>query len=102
MPQADPSCGTLRPSAASATLSHVEVGVRDLRNDTARVIDALRTGERVTLTVRGEPIADIVPHGGRTRWLSGATLRDQLAHRSADPGLRNDLDELAGETLADL
>lgn len=80
----------------------MQVGVRDLRNDTARVIDAVRAGERVTLTVRGEPVADIVPHGARTRWLSGVSLRDRLAHRAADPGLRQDLDELAGETLADL
>jgi prevent-host-death family protein len=80
----------------------MEVGVRELRNDTARVIDAVRAGERVVLTVRGEPIADIVPHGARTRWLSGAALRDQLGHRSADPGLRSDLDELAGDTLGDL
>lgn len=80
----------------------MQVGVRELRNDTARVIDAVRAGERVTLTVHGEPIADIVPHGGRTRWLSGAALRDQLGHRCADPGLRRDLDELAGQTLADL
>lgn len=80
----------------------MDVGVRDLRNDTARVIEAVRAGERVTLTVRGEPIADIVPHGGRTRWLSGASFREQLALRSADPGLRVDLDELTGDTLGDL
>lgn len=78
------------------------VGVRDLRNDTARVIDALRAGERIVLTVRGEPVADLVPHGGRSRWLSGAHLREQLTSRSADPGLRADLDELAGDTVADL
>lgn len=78
------------------------VGVRELRNDTARVLDAVRAGERVTLTVRGEPIADIVPHGGRTRWLSGSALGDQLARRATDPQLRDDLDELAGQTLADL
>lgn len=80
----------------------MDVGVRELRNDTARVIDAVRAGERVVLTVRGEPIADIVPHGARTRWLSGAALRDRLERRSADPGLRSDLDELAGDTLDDL
>lgn len=80
----------------------MNIGVRDLRNDTARVIDAVRAGERITLTVRGEPVADIVPHGGRSRWLSGASLREQLTVRSADPVLRKDLDELAGETLADL
>ncbi len=80
----------------------MEVGVRELRNDTARVIDTVRAGERVTLTVRGEPLADIVPHGGRVRWLAGAALRDQLTRRAADPALRDDLDELAGQTLADL
>jgi prevent-host-death family protein len=80
----------------------MEVGVRDLRNDTARVLAAVSAGERVTLTVRGEPIADIVPHGARTRWLSGAAVRQQLAHRSADAQLRRDLDELVGDTLADL
>lgn len=74
----------------------------ELRNDTARVVEALRAGERVTLTVRGAPIADIVPHGGRTRWLSGPALQeDQLAHGSAHPGLGTDLDELAGATLTD-
>lgn len=80
----------------------MHIGVRELRNETARVLDAVRAGERVTLSVRGEPVADIVPHGIRTRWLSGAALRDQLEQRSADPGLRADLDELAGDTLADL
>lgn len=89
-------------STFGATLSHMDVGVRDLRNDTARVLDAVRAGERVTLTVHGEPIADIVPHGGRTRWLSGAILRDQLLQRAADPALRSDLDDLAGDTLANL
>jgi prevent-host-death family protein len=89
-------------AAICATLSHMDVGVRDLRNQTGRVIDAVRAGERVTLTVHGEPIADIVPHERRTRWLSGEQLRRQLADRAADPGLRDELDELAGQTLDEL
>jgi prevent-host-death family protein len=80
----------------------MEIGVRDLRNRTASVIDAVKAGERVVLTVNGDPLADIVPHGQRTRWLGGAQLREQLAERSADPGLRHELDELAGQTLDDL
>ena len=80
----------------------MEIGVRDLRNRTGQVIDAVRAGERVTLTVRGEPIADIVPHGRRTRWLSGTRLRTQLADRAADPALQRDLDALAGQTLDEL
>lgn len=80
----------------------MEIGVRDLRNRTGQVIDSVRAGERVTLTVRGEPVADIVPHGRRARWLSGAYVRDQLAERAADPALRRDLDALAGQTLEEL
>jgi prevent-host-death family protein len=80
----------------------MDVGVRDLRNHTSRVIDAVKAGERVTLTVRGEPVADIVPHARRERWLSGLELRRQLADRAADPALAHELDELAGHTLAEL
>lgn len=73
-----------------------------MRNQTGRVIDAVRAGERVTLTVHGEPVADIVPHEQRARWLSGAELRAELEQRAADPGLRRELDELAGQTLDQL
>ncbi len=83
-------------------MSHIRIGVRELRNRTAEVVAAVETGERVTLTVRGEPVADIVPHGRRARWLAGGTLAEQLQTRSADPGLTADLDALAGQTLADL
>lgn len=88
--------------SSDATLSHMDIGVRDLRNRTAGVIDAVRAGERVTLTVNGEPMADIVPHGQRTRWLSGTQLREQLRDRAADQGLRRELDDLAGQTLGEL
>jgi antitoxin (DNA-binding transcriptional repressor) of toxin-antitoxin stability system len=56
----------------------------------------------VTLTVRGEPVADIVPHARRERWLSGPELRRQLADRAADPALQHQLEELAGHTLDEL
>ncbi len=80
----------------------MKIGVRDLRNRTAQVIDAVQAGERVTLTVRGEPVADIVPHGRRTRWLAGTELREQLGDRAADAGLADELATLAGHTLGEL
>jgi prevent-host-death family protein len=80
----------------------MEVGIRTLRNRTAEVIAAVESGERVTLTVRGDPVADIVPHGRRARWLSGERLAHELAERAADPGLTDDLALLAGQTLDDL
>jgi prevent-host-death family protein len=83
-------------------MSHMEIGVRALRNRTTEVIAAVESGERVTLTVRGNPVADIVPHGQRARWLSGESVRRELAERAADPELTRDLDELAGQTLDEL
>ncbi len=83
-------------------MSHVEIGVRDLRNRTGQVIDAVQAGERVTLTVHGEPVADIVPHGRRARWLAGDNLRQQLRDRAADPDLTRELNELTGQTLDEL
>jgi prevent-host-death family protein len=80
----------------------MEIGVRELRNRTGQIIDAVRAGERVTLTVHGEPVADIVAHGRRARWLSGSQLRKRLKDQAADPGLARELDELAGQTLDEL
>ncbi len=80
----------------------MKIGVRALRNQTARVLAAVESGERVTLTVRGNPVADIVPHGRRARWLSGERLAHELTERAADPGLSAELAALAGQTLDEL
>ncbi|WP_375482589.1 type II toxin-antitoxin system Phd/YefM family antitoxin [uncultured Mycobacterium sp.] len=80
----------------------MKVGVRELRNRTTHVIDAVKAGQQVTLTVHGEPVADIVPHRRRVRWLSGDFLRAELAERAADAHLADELDELVGQTLDNL
>ena len=87
------------PPPPGATLSHMEIGVRDLRNRTAEVIAAVESGERVTLLNRGVPVADIVPHVQRRRWLPGPWAQEQLRTRQADPGLRAELDEGLDHTL---
>ena len=43
----------------------MDVSVRDLRNNTSKVIAAVEAGTPVTLTVHGRPVADIVPHAER-------------------------------------
>jgi prevent-host-death family protein len=80
----------------------MQIGVRDLRNRTAQIIDAVRAGERVTLSVNGEPVADIVPHGRRAPWLSGTHLREQLQTRAADSGLGDELEQIVGQTVDEL
>ena len=80
----------------------MEVSVRELRNRTADVLAAVEAGQTITLTNRGAPIADIVPHRRRTRWLPGDWLAEQLRDKQADPGLRGDLDRLVGDTIDEI
>jgi prevent-host-death family protein len=80
----------------------MEVSVRDLRNRTAQVVAAVQAGERVTLLNHGRPVADIVPHIQRTRWVPGAWLAEQLAERQADPALSMELDRQLGQTIDEL
>lgn len=77
----------------------MEVGVRDLRNRTSQVIDAVRAGERVILTVHGQPVADIVPHVQRSRWVPGESIRRGLFEHAADAALSEELVRLAGQTV---
>ncbi len=76
--------------------------MRDLRNRTSQVIDAVRAGERVVLTVNGEAVADIVPHAPRPRWIPGDVMRRELALYQADPGLTDDLKQIYDEMFTDL
>jgi prevent-host-death family protein len=72
-----------------------EISVRELRNNTADVVAAVRSGERVSLTVNRMPVADIVPHRQeRSPWVPSATLRAIVAEAGADPELLVDLAEV--------
>jgi len=71
---------------------HVKIDVRELRDRITEVLDAVEARERVILTVRGHPVADIVPHAPRGRWLPGGWLAAELRERAADPALSHELD----------
>lgn len=66
------------------------------------MVAAVRAGESVTLTSNGEPVADIVPHQRRARWLPGEWLGQQLGDRQADAALSADLDAIVGQTIDEL
>lgn len=81
----------------------VEVATRELRNDTAGVLRRVEAGETVVITVRGRAVADLVPHRrDEPRWMPREELIELLKTHSADPGLRDDLKRIAGETTDDL
>ena len=81
----------------------IEVASRELRNNTAKLLRRVNAGERVVITARGKPVASLVAfEPSRRRWLPRAELLRRLAATQADPGLRDDLDRLAGDTTDDL
>jgi prevent-host-death family protein len=80
-----------------------EVPSRDLRNDSAGLLRRVQDGEQLVITVRGRPVAAMVPlPRSRRRWVARAELAQRLRGAQADPGLRADLARLAGDTTDDL
>jgi prevent-host-death family protein len=78
------------------------ISVRDLRNSTANVVAAVRAGERLTLTVSHDPVADIVPHvEQRDPWVPSSVLREIVREAPADEGLLTDLADVRGALLED-
>jgi prevent-host-death family protein len=80
-----------------------EVASRELRNDTAGVLRRVQAGEDITITVKGRPVALLAAaEPPRRRWLAKTEFLARLHRAQADPGLRDDLALLAGDSTDDL
>jgi prevent-host-death family protein len=80
-----------------------DIAARELRNRTADVLRRVEAGEQVTITSRGRPVAALVPiRASRRVPIRRAELARRLGAAQADPGLRQDLEALAGDTTDDL
>jgi prevent-host-death family protein len=81
----------------------VMIATRELRNDTAGVLRRVEAGEDVIITVNGKPVAQLTSLSpAPPSWLPRHELARRLRRLQADPGLRDDLRRLAGETTDDL
>lgn len=81
----------------------VDVASRELRNNTAGVLHRVQSGEDVVITVSGRGVARLVPLRPASRhWIPRDELVARLRRGQADPGLRADLANLAGDTTDDL
>ena len=79
------------------------VASRDLRNHTADVLRRVAAGDRVTITVNGAPVAELIPlPTSRRVGISREDLLALLTRHQADAGVRSDLDVLTSETTDDL
>jgi prevent-host-death family protein len=81
----------------------VEVASRELRNDTGGLLRRVEEGETIVITRRGKPVADLVPHRRvASRWFTPDEVVEVIEKSAADPGLKEDLERLVGETTDDL
>lgn len=77
-----------------------EISVRELRNRTADVVSAVRSGEQVTLTVNRMPVADIAPHRReRSPWVPSSTLVEIVTEGGVDHGIMDDLADVRGDRI---
>jgi prevent-host-death family protein len=82
----------------------VEVASRELRNDTAGLLRRVEAGERIVITRRGKPVADLVPHL-TVQKPRGLTLEDVLKIReitAQDPTFAADIEWIKGGTTDEL
>lgn len=93
----------------SRVLSHTcyacrmaDIASRELRNNTRALLDRVEAGEDLRITVDGRPVAVLVSAGRRVSSMPRARFMRLLGGHQADPGLRDELRELAPDTTDDL
>jgi len=79
-----------------------EVASRALRNQTRALLDRVAAGEHITITVDGNPVAQLVPPDARPRWMPRSVFAARILAHQADHGMVMDLRQLAPDTTDDL
>ncbi len=79
-----------------------DIASRELRNNTRSLLKRVESGEEVTITVDGQPVAVLQPVGRRRHWLRRDEFAREITSRQADPGLTRDLVALAPDLTDDL
>ncbi len=83
----------------NATLAGMNIPSRDLRNNTATVLKRVQAGEEIVVTVRGNPVAQLIsPRLSGKRPLTSSEFVEIIQKYQADSGLRKDLEYLENET----
>lgn len=92
---------TLRYSR-SVSAPEREIPQRELRNDVARVLREVAGGARLTMTVRGKPVAELVPVGSSRRSVPRREILEILREAPLDRGFAHDLEAVVGATIEEL
>lgn len=77
------------------------VASRELRNHTRALLERVAAGQEITITVDGWPVAVLGPIRRHPTWVTSDEFVDLLG-TLADPGLGDELRELAPDSTDDL
>lgn len=83
-------------------MSDRDIPQRELRNDVAAVLREVEAGASLRVTVRGRPVAELVPISTKRRSLQRSELTRILAQAPLDPGFAADVDAATGSTIDEL
>ena len=78
-----------------------EIAQRELRNDISRVLAAVERGVRFRVTVRGRPVAEIVPIPRQKTWVPRDEVLEILRRAPVDENFMTDVDGAVENTIRD-
>jgi prevent-host-death family protein len=79
-----------------------EIPQRELRNDIGRVLRRVAAGERLRITVRGRPVADLVPVSEARRFVPRSEFAPILLQDPLDHRFQEDVRAVLGGTVDEL
>ncbi len=79
-----------------------EIPQRDLRNEVSKVLKQVAAGRRLRVTVRGRPVADLVPVSEARMFVPRSEFEPILLQDPLDPGFADDIHAALGSTVDEL
>lgn len=79
-----------------------EIPQRELRNDIGKILKRVAGGERLRVTVKGRPVADLVPVSEAKRFVARSEFEAILVEDPLDPGFEGDVRAILGGTVDEL
>ncbi|MDP8957201.1 MAG: type II toxin-antitoxin system prevent-host-death family antitoxin [Actinomycetota bacterium] len=79
-----------------------EIPQRELRNDIAKVLKRVAGGQRLRVTVKGRPVADLVPVSEARQFVSRSEFGAILLEDPLDRGFQEDVRAALAGTVDEL
>jgi len=79
-----------------------EIPQRELRNEITEVLRQVAAGQRLRVTVRGRPVADLVPVSEARRFVSRSDFEPIIVDDPLDPRFVDDVHAAVGSTVDEL